>query len=165
MSRITKYAVAVAIAGVPAAIGLRITRPTGVQPPAWGDVAGPFFERLATARGERKAQIVAYFQAARRSAEGVLEDPVMMDAFAALRGRSDPPDPLRDLQLDLHFVNCYGEFFDVLFVDGNGYVFHSMRRESDYHSNLFTGPMAAYAICRLPKSLSPCLASRTMFWG
>ncbi len=130
------------------ALGLARAMPDRFRQSAVSDITEPFFRRLKAARTDRKAQVAAYFEAVRRLAEGVTEDAVMVEAFLELRGSDDAPSSDHDLRLDTHYVNRYGEFFDILFVDRSGYVFHSMRRESDYHSNLFDGPLANTKLSR-----------------
>lgn len=142
MSRFSKRAFVVVVAGLLTAIGLLSASADRAHRPVQGDITEPFFRKLETVRADRKVQVVAYFEAARRLAEGILEDSAMMDAFQDLRGRDGSLNPRDDLELDVHYVNRYGEFYDILFVDRSGYVFHSVRRESDYHSNLFDGPLA-----------------------
>ncbi len=62
--------------------------------------------------------------------------------FKRRRTNHAPPDPVNDMALDEHFVTRYGEFYDILFVDRSGLVFHSMRYESDLGTNLLTGPLS-----------------------
>ncbi len=148
MSRFSKCAFVVVVAGLLTAIGLLSAGADRAHRPVQGDTTEPSFRKLVAARADRKAQVVAYFDAARRLAEGIVEDTVMMDAFVALHGRDGSLNPRDDLELDVHYVNRYGEFYDILFVDRSGYVFHSMRRESDYHSNLFDGSLADTKLAR-----------------
>ena len=108
----------------------------------------PFFRKLAAARADRKAKVIAYFSAATRVAEHIADDRLMVDAFVALHGQAEPPDPRQDLALDVHYVSEYGEFYDILLVDRSGRVFHTMRRESDYRANLFEGPLASTKLAR-----------------
>ena len=112
-----------------------------------GDFADGFWRQLAAVRAERKVQVVAYLEGARDLAESILDDAIMADAFCSLIDRGEP-DPHTDLMLDRHYVTRYGDFFDILFVDHTGYVFHSMRRESDYHTHLFEGPLSSTRLAR-----------------
>ncbi len=50
--------------------------------------------------------------------------------------------------LDSHFVHAYGSFYDILFVDHQGFVFHSIKQESDHHSNLLTGVLAETSLAK-----------------
>ncbi len=142
MRRFWKPSALAAMLAVLVAVGLLAAIPGRERQRAVRDFKEPFYRKLADVRSKRRSQIIAYFDAVRRLAEGVAHDTFMMDAFQKLQGLSRAPSPDYDLRLDVHYVNRYGEFFDILFVDRNGYVFHSLRRESDYHSNLFSGPLA-----------------------
>lgn len=71
-----------------------------------------------------------------------MEDPIILDCFftyrsSALTERASKPDPIMEMEIDKHFVLYYPEFYDLLFIDSSGFVFHSIRQESDYHVNLF----------------------------
>lgn len=142
MRRRTTLALALLIAAALTATALVNTRPGSARSEAADSYTLPFFRQLAATRTERKAQVISYFHAARRQAEGTVRDTRMMGAFKALLGQDRPLDSRSELALDAHYVNHYGDFFDILFVDRTGYVFHSIRRESDYHRNLFEGPLS-----------------------
>ena len=101
------------------------------------------FRHLTATRTHRKGQIIAYFESARRLAQGITDDSLMTEAFFKRRRTNrTPPGAVSDMALDEHFVTRYGEFYDILFVDRSGLVFHSMRYESDLGTNLLTGPLA-----------------------
>ncbi|MEE9602650.1 MAG: cache domain-containing protein [Thermoguttaceae bacterium] len=113
------------------------------QQPVLSDTIDEFFETLTAMRGERKAQIVAYFESARRLADEIVRDPVMVERFfTRLDTRNQLPDPNDDMALDGRFATHYGEFYDILFVDRRGAVFHSVRYESDLGTNIFRGPLS-----------------------
>lgn len=147
MSRFSKPSSLAAMLAVPIALSLSAAIP-GQEQPAARDFMEPFYRRLADVRSKRKTQVTAYFDVVRRLAEGIAHDTFMTGAFRKLQGLNRAPNPDYDLRLDTHYVNQYGELFDILFVDRNGYVFHSLRRESDYHSNLFSGPLANTKLSR-----------------
>lgn len=148
MSRFSKCVAASVAVGTLVVVGMLSARNGGAQRPVAGDFTEAFFRELRAARSQHEAQVIAYFAAARRLTEGILEDRLMMDAFRVLGKRGAPPDAQTDLALDLRFVNKYGGFYDILFVDRSGYVFHSIRRESDYGSDLFEGPLANTKLAR-----------------
>jgi len=41
-----------------------------------------------------------------------------------------------ELELDSYNVEKYSDFYDILFIDSSGFIFHSIRKESDYHTNI-----------------------------
>lgn len=146
--RLCTYAVITVTAGVVVGLGLLRANPGSIEQAFSSEIYAPSFRHLTDTRQNRKAQVEAYFDAAHRLAAGVTDDSVMMAAFSSLRGKDGPPSGYDDLALDVHCVSKYAEFFDILLVDRSGYVFHSMRRESDYHSNLFDGPLADTKLAR-----------------
>lgn len=148
MRRFWKPSALAAMLAVLVAVVLLAAIPGQERQPAVRDFTEPFYRKLADVRSKRKGQVMAYFDAVRRLAEGVAHDTFMMDAFQKLQRLNRAPSPDYDLRLDVHYVNRYGAFFDILFVGRNGYVFHSLRRESDYHSNLFSGPLANTKLSR-----------------
>jgi len=46
------------------------------------------------------------------------------------------------LTLDKHYVQNYEKFYDILFIDETGLIFHTVKMENDYHKNLFGEAMA-----------------------
>lgn len=115
-----------------------------------------FFQQLGLVREARKAQVLAYFETAQGLAAGIGDDVVMLSAFHSLRSGAETTDPERDFKLDVHYVAHYGEFYDILFVDRSGLVFYSVLRETDYKSNLFTGPLRETKLARrLPSVREP----------
>jgi len=84
MSKFSKCAAVGVASSVLIAIGWLSAYQGGVQPSIPEDFTAPFFDRPKVARAERKTQVVEYFDTARRLAETIAEDPVMIEAFAAL---------------------------------------------------------------------------------
>lgn len=142
------YRVAVTIVSVLFAMGLSAAIPGEGRPQAREDFTDPFYRKLSEVRQHRKTQVETYFNTIRHLADRIVDDNVMMNAFLELLNRDRALSAISDLKLDTHYVSHYGEFFDILFVELGGYVFHSLRRESDYHSNLFTGPLAKTKLSR-----------------
>jgi hypothetical protein len=54
-----------------------------------------------------------------------------------------------ELELDMFYISKYGKFYDILFIDSNGYVLHSIKKESDYRTNLFESPLAGTKLERM----------------
>ncbi len=105
-----------------------------------------YFKILDTIKAAKKAQIINYFNTIRRKAHEVNQDEKVLRCFNALReytfqpARANDPFLYRvEYEMDAHFVEKYGDFYDILFVDDKGFVFHSIKHEADYHTNLFTG--------------------------
>ncbi|MBE9527681.1 MAG: cache domain-containing protein [Proteobacteria bacterium] len=94
------------------------------------------FERLNSIRSEKKSEVFEYFSEVRRSASSIAEDSFMLRAFETIGQPGSAA--VRDLEfkIDERYVTKFGKFYDILFVDPSGYVFHSIKKESDYRTNL-----------------------------
>ena len=114
------------------------------------DIKKSTFRKLERIRNQKKDQVIRYFDDVRKKAMKVKNDRIMLGIFYKMRelhmeGNQDSSDPVffeLDMALDDNYVNNYNEFYDILFIDKSGFVFHSIKRESDYHSNLFEGKLA-----------------------
>lgn len=115
-----------------------------------GNIRKETFEKITGIRTAKKDEVIGYFSHVKEKAFGVNSDPVMINYFTSLKNYYDISPLKRDatvlnrleLELDLHFVTHYSDFYDILFVDSAGFVFHSIKQESDYHANLFTGRLS-----------------------
>ena len=90
------------------------------------------FGRLLQTRSGKKQQVMDYFNQIQQDAISAREDNFLLGLFRP--GTRITPDT--EYKIDLHFVEHYSNFYDILFVDKNGYVFHSIKKEKDYHTNL-----------------------------
>lgn len=83
-------------------------------------------------------------------AEAIAEDSLMCEffkikrAFYALQKQKTAPkrfsEAISDLKSNLtgYTQRKYGIFYDILFIDANGDVFYTIRKQADYHQNVFT---------------------------
>lgn len=106
------------------------------------------FTKLRKARVERKENIIRYFNGIQQLAEGIKDDKTMLDFFMLLKSNSQVITNDMEFEIDKYFVNKYGNFYDILFIDNTGYVMHSILKESDYHKNLFEGNLAGTKLAR-----------------
>jgi hypothetical protein len=106
------------------------------------------FDRLDAIRDREKETINEHFTALAQAAESISFDEVMVESFQRLLPSADLSPEMENLtreesqSLDSHFVHRYGIFYDLLFVDSSGFIFHSIKMESDHHTNLLTGELA-----------------------
>jgi len=100
------------------------------------------FFRLDKIRMSRKNDIIDYFKKIESLASEVKNDEKMLSFFHTLKDNDNLSGMKFDYEIDKYFVENYGYFYDILFVDINGYVFHSIRQEADYHTNLFEGSLS-----------------------
>lgn len=98
------------------------------------DLKHQTFSTLKKIRITKKKDIIAYFSNLKKTAQSIRTDKQMLQAFSALQKNT------RNLQLehetDIRYVEAYSNFYDILFVDSTGYVFHSIRKERDYQTNI-----------------------------
>ncbi|MDH5298099.1 MAG: cache domain-containing protein [Desulfobulbaceae bacterium] len=104
------------------------------------DLRQQTFARLDKIRQAKKQEIIHHFTEARSTALAIKDDPVMRGCFNALR--KDNGDRDAEYEADKRYAATYGDFYDILFVDADGQVFHSIKKEEDYHTNLLRGATA-----------------------
>ncbi|MDH5525036.1 MAG: cache domain-containing protein [Desulfobulbaceae bacterium] len=97
------------------------------------------FSFLKKIRTQKKNEVITYFNEIQQRAHSVKNDKLMLDFFRALLQGNHSPE--LEYEIDKHYVTEYGNFYDILFVDAKGLVFHSIRKENDYQKNLFAAEM------------------------
>jgi hypothetical protein len=100
------------------------------------DIKKTTFTKLEKIKKRKKNEIIEYFNEIQGRALDIKNDNIMFDYFVKKKNDSRENREL-EYEIDKHFVNMYGNFYDILFVDSSGYVFHSIKKESDFHNNLF----------------------------
>lgn len=115
------------------------------------------FRFLREIRDVKKEEIINYFAEIRNIAMGIASDKSMLDCFYQIKkyyrvaaSGTDDRESIQDkeCEADVNFVTKYKDFYDILFVDSKGFIFHSIKQEDDYHTNLFTGKYAATSLAR-----------------
>jgi len=116
------------------------------------------YQRLEQIRDEKKAQLFNYLEKIRSSANDIKNDRVMLEffhlkrQFYQLRKTTRPPEALvREItklkeRIKEHYIQKYLKFYDILFIDRNGDIFYTIRKQSDYHKNIFQGKLAETAL-------------------
>ncbi len=63
---------------------------------------------------------------------------------------------IKELKQDIqyHYVQNYLTFYDILFTDKNGEIFYTIRKQADYHKNIFEGELANTALSKKLRNLS-----------
>ena len=54
----------------------------------------------------------------------------------------------RSFDLDRHYVQNYGSFYDILFIDKSGLIFQSVKMESDFGKNIFEGELGRTTLAK-----------------
>ena len=139
------------IEGLTAVLALSFTLGCSHSPPK--DIKETTFKRLSAVKEEKRIAVADYFSAVKKLASGVVNDKKVVRLFKEIKG-SPSSGALYKLtfDLDVHFVTEYSDFYDLLFVDETGLVFHSVKQESDYGTNLFTGRWAGSRLAREMKN-------------
>jgi len=119
-----------------------------------GAIKEETFQRLDKIREDKKKQLLEYLERISKNAGAIATDELMLEFFHIkrkyyrLKKSSPPPAELKRLISDLkngvrrHYIQNYLSFYDILFVDKDGDIFHTIRRQGDYHKNIFEGKLA-----------------------
>ena len=125
-----------------------------------GAIKEETFQRLDKIRKEKKKQLFEYLERISKNADAITSDELMLEFFHIkgkyyrLKKSNPPPAELKRLINDLkngvrrHYIRNYLSFYDILFVDRNGDIFHTIRRQGDYHKNIFEGELSETTLAR-----------------
>ncbi len=104
------------------------------------DINSKTFKYLSEIREDKKELTLGYFEEIENSAASIAHDEVMQNYFLRLASGTTPSIAMIS-GLDRHFIENYGSFYDLLMVDTSGYVFHTIKQETDYRTNLINGEL------------------------
>lgn len=104
------------------------------------------FEQLRKIRKEKREELLQHFEGIQKKARAIKTDQVMLRHFRHFH--QGMGNRQKEYELDKHYVENYGSFYDILFVDSTGYVFHSIKQETDYHKNVFTSFLSETSLAR-----------------
>lgn len=123
------------------------------------------FLRLTKIKNRKKEQIQNLLSQAEARARSAEQDETLIKFFHTmardkelLKSRNDIPDSLQKAigryqkSINEYYLNCYQEFYDLLFIDADGFVMYTVRKESDYHSNVFNGHLRHTGLVKCLKS-------------
>jgi len=111
-------------------------------PVSYDDLSEITFSKLRSIRNEKKRKILDYFDEIKKSANGIKNDNLMISHFKKMLRTPDKIEKRAEHELERHFVFSYNSFYDLLFVDKSGFVFYSVRQESDFHTNILSGKLS-----------------------
>lgn len=109
---------------------------------------------------ERKMQLTNYLLMTQNKAASILQDAVMgsffkskLEYFRLSRQIELPASIVSEMNtlkqsIQKHYVQEYLLFHDILFVDKQGDIFYTIRKENDYHKNIFSEEFASYALAQ-----------------
>ncbi len=115
-----------------------------------------YFKVLDKIKATKKKQIIDYFGKIKHIVNEVTKDEKILHCFTVMRNyydshpvRTDAPSLYSlEYEMDVHYVKRYGDFYDILFIDNKGFVFHSIKHETDYRTNLFTGQFSGTQLAK-----------------
>jgi hypothetical protein len=122
------------------------------------------WEMLDTVRLEKKRQLERYFAMVTRKAHSILSDTLMGDFFRIkqeyyqLSKKAAPPPALTGNIIRLkelvreRYLSTYLLFYDIMLIDVNGDVFYTVRKQADYHKNIFTGELGKTSLAKRLRS-------------
>ncbi len=116
------------------------------------DMNKPVYEQLTDIRKTRQKKVLEFMSLLRSQAIGIRDDVMMNDAFHKYQKAPDRLDKRMETDIEVRFISDYSYFYDILFVDSSGMVFHSVRMESDYKTNLFEGVLKESTLAQTVKA-------------
>jgi len=111
-----------------------------------------------------KRQLINYLQHTQSNAGEVVQDDLVKSffktqkAFEAIKDKSKLPKSTLakkeklELAFRRHYINKYQRFYDILMVDTSGNIFYTIKKEADYHQNIFTPEFRHTPLSRKLKS-------------
>ena len=102
-----------------------------------GDLKAATFTLLQTVKNEKKASVVAYLNNLKVMALATADDKKLLNAFRYFKDNESSSNEKLEYDLDRHYVENYSDFYDMLFIDRDGYIFHTIKKEADYKKNIY----------------------------
>ncbi len=124
---------------------------------AENNIAEETYARLDKVRQQKKIQILQLFGHVQEKAESMKHDKFMIDFFFFLNElnaqnivekQQSMSQELKQvvnkyiLAIDQYYLQNYLEFYDILFIEKNGDIFHTIRKEEDFRKNIFTSNLS-----------------------
>ena len=117
-----------------------------------------YYARLDAIRDNKEQELLHYMDFVKERAAQIENDPVMKQLFVS-KGRlyqqqinkqlenSDKNElyRLRDA-IENRYIEKYLLFYDILFINPQGNVFYTVRKQADYHKNIFEGKLSQTAL-------------------
>ena len=116
------------------------------------------FKQLAAVRSAKKKSVISHFEKLFKKATDAGSSDVLLNNFFSRRPNNKPlmmeipTYSIKETSLDYYYVKNLNEFYDVLFIDKDGYIFNTIKRESDFRNNIFKGELAGSLLSKQLKS-------------
>jgi hypothetical protein len=127
------------------------------------DTADATWDSLEDVLRNRRREVVSHLKSLHEIALQADKDSTLVAWFDRIHDLSrehalSRTAPQLQAALDRHFVENYGAFYDLLFIDTAGFVFHSIRQESDFRRNLLRKAPECQLARRLAQAPEPGFA-------
>lgn len=125
-----------------------------------GEIQAETCNRLDKIREQKKLQLFNYLDRVRKRADAIRTDHVMEDFFILknkyyhLQQQKTPSKGLIQTietlkqKINEYYLRRYRLFYDILFINRDGDIFYTIRKQTDYHKNVFQGKLADTALAR-----------------
>ena len=119
-----------------------------------------YYDVLEEVLSSRKKQLQDYLENIQLKAELVQTDELMINFFEAknnyflAKKEIDIPNDIEQSiillkqKIQSHYLANYRQFYDILFVNTLGDIFYTIRKQSDYHKNIFSEEMSGTGLSK-----------------
>ncbi len=119
-----------------------------------------YYARLDRIRENKQRELMSYMNFVKSQASQIENDQIMKQLFIA-KGqlyrqlKNKQPNvternqlfQLRDA-IENRYIERYLVFYDILFIDAAGDMFYTVKRQADYHKNIFQGKLAQTSLAK-----------------
>ncbi len=131
---------------------------SGIIP--WTSWTDSTYKLLENVVANKKRQLKEYLEIAKTNARQIKDDPLMNEFFSMKRNyyytslsMEVPEDLIKEIEqlkqsIQKHYINNYITFYDILFVDEQGAIFYTIRKQNDYKKNIFKGSLQNTALSK-----------------
>jgi hypothetical protein len=118
------------------------------------DIFAEYYLKLDNIREDKFRELTSYFENVKKKAENITQDTEMKSLFSekyslykTKKGEKYSPsqyDKLFKLRnsIEDRYIQDYLIFYDIMFIHKSGDIFYTVRKQEDYHKNIFQGELA-----------------------
>ena len=126
----------------------------------YNDYRKEVLNTLESISSERKEKLTQYLNLMQQKASFIHQDQLMYTFFKTKKEyyklskeMTFPKDIVKKIEalkksIENHYLHNYLVFYDILFIDTEGEIFFTIRKEKDYHKNIFNDVMANTALSK-----------------
>ncbi len=98
------------------------------------------FTLISDIRAAKKQEVINHFETIQKQAQAIATDQQMLELFSQIE--QQPYNHDIEFEIDKQYVTRYSNFYDILFVNPSGLIFHSVKKETDFRANIFVSEAA-----------------------